>query len=268
MSAKPSKNTKYFIHSFIGIVVMFGFGLLPPFAPLTPLGMKYIGILLGLIYLWSLVEMLWPSIMALVAVILTGQFSGAAITPKAFGGDTIILVILSLAVIYALANTGMFNYVTNWLLSRKCFQGRPWILSGTLLVTMYLLAALSGGNMALLFLMWELIYKIADQIELPRTHPYCGSMVMGIIMAYVAGSCCLPFMPTYLFDVSLHCGDVPKHDWHGLHPHDQSATDEPVPGLIHGALLYAAHALCPASQCLQTPRSSFGRTAAIFAAHE
>ena len=85
MSAKPSKNTKYFIHSFIGIVVMFGFGLLPPFAPLTPLGMKYIGILLGLIYLWSLVEMLWPSIMALVAVILTGQFSGAAITPKAFG---------------------------------------------------------------------------------------------------------------------------------------------------------------------------------------
>lgn len=203
MSAKPSKNTKYFIHSFIGIVVMFGFGLLPPFAPLTPLGMKYIGILLGLIYLWSLVEMLWPSIMALVAVILTGQFSGAAITPKAFGGDTIILVILSLAVIYALANTGMFNYVTNWLLSRKCFQGRPWILSGTLLVTMYLLAALSGGNMALLFLMWELIYKIADQIELPRTHPYCGSMVMGIIMAYVAGSCCLPFMPTYLFIVGM-----------------------------------------------------------------
>lgn len=203
MSAKLSKNTKYFLHSTIGILLMFGFGLLPPFEPLTPLGMQYIGILLGLIYLWSLVEMLWPSILALVAVVLTGQFSGAAITPKAFGGDTILLVILSLAVIYALTNTGMFNYVTNWLLSRKCFQGRPWILSGTVLITMYFLSALSGGNMALLFLLWELIYKIADQIGLPRSHPYCGSMVMGIIMAYVAGSACLPFMPSYLFIVGM-----------------------------------------------------------------
>ena len=203
MPAKLSKNTRYYIHSTIGILLMFGFGLLPPFEPLTPLGMKYIGILLGLIYLWSLVEMLWPSILALVAVILTGQFSGAAITPKAFGGDTILLVILSLAVIYALTNTGMFNYVTNWLLSRKCFQGHPWILSGTILVTMYFLAALSGGNMALLFLLWELIYKIADQIGLPRTHPYCGSMAMGLIMTLVIGSCCLPFMPTYLFVVGM-----------------------------------------------------------------
>ncbi len=203
MSNEQSKNTKYFIHSFIGILLMFGFGFIPPFEPLTPLGMKYIGILLGLIYLWSLVEMLWPSILALVAVVLTGQLSGAAITPKAFGGDTIILVILSLAVIYALTNTGMFNYVTNYLLSRKCFQGRPWILSATLLLTMYGLSALSGGNMALLFLLWELVYKIADQINMPRNHAYCGAMVMGIIMAYVAGSACLPFMPSYLFIVGM-----------------------------------------------------------------
>ena len=46
-----AKDTKYFIHSVIGIVIMFGFGYLPPFAPVTPLGMKYIGILLWMIYL-------------------------------------------------------------------------------------------------------------------------------------------------------------------------------------------------------------------------
>ena len=54
-----NKDKRYFAHSIIGIIIMFGFGYLPPFAPVTPLGMKYIGILLGLIYLWSLVEMLW-----------------------------------------------------------------------------------------------------------------------------------------------------------------------------------------------------------------
>jgi len=188
----------YYIHSLIGIALMFGFGFLPPFEPLTPIGMKYIGILLGLIYLWSLVEMLWPSILGLAAVVFTQQISGTEITAKAFGSDTIILVILALAVIYALTNTGCFDYIINWFLQRKIFQGHPWILSGTLLVIMYFVAALNGG-FAMLFLMWEMVYKIADQVKMPRKSMWCAAMATGMILTYVYGSCLLPFMPTYLF---------------------------------------------------------------------
>ncbi len=179
-----NKDKRYFAHSIIGIIIMFGFGYLPPFAPVTPLGMKYIGILLGLIYLWSLVEMLWPSMLGLVALILTGTVTGTELTPKAFGTDMILIVILSLAVIFSLTSTGIFDYFTNWLLSRKMLQGHPWRLTITILFGAYLIESI-GGGIAILFLLWELVYKIADQAKMPRRHLYCGLMAVALMMCNV-----------------------------------------------------------------------------------
>ena len=193
-----NKDKRYFAHSIIGIIIMFGFGYLPPFAPVTPLGMKYIGILLGLIYLWSLVEMLWPSMLGLVALILTGTVTGTELTPKAFGTDMILIVILSLAVIFSLTSTGIFDYFTNWLLSRKMLQGHPWRLTITILFGAYLIESI-GGGIAILFLLWELVYKIADQAKMPRRHLYCGLMAVALMMCNVLGLNLFPFKPSYLF---------------------------------------------------------------------
>ena len=197
---KLSKDTKYYIHSLIGITLMFGIGFLPPLEPITPLGMKFLGILIGLIYLWSLVEMLWPSVLGLVAIILTGQATGASITPQAFGTEMIWLVVLSMAVVFSLTGTGMFDYVTNWVLTRKSLSGRPWLLSTAIIFGYYFVAVL-GGGLAVMFLLWELIYAIADRAGMKRTHPWCGAMVVGLVMAFVNGGATLPFKPNYIFVV-------------------------------------------------------------------
>ena len=49
--SQAQKDRRYYIHSIIGLIIMFGFGLLPPFSTVTEFGMKMLGILLGLIYL-------------------------------------------------------------------------------------------------------------------------------------------------------------------------------------------------------------------------
>lgn len=196
----PLKNKKYLIHSIIGLVIMFGFGFLPPWSPITPLGMRYLGILLGLIYLWSLVEMLWPSMLGLVAILLTGAISGAELTPKAFGSDMIILVILSLAVVFSLTNTGMFDYVTNWVLTRKSLKGHPWRMTFSIIMGFYFIAAL-GGGIAIMFLLWEMTYAIAEKAGMKRSDRWCGAMVVGLILAFVSGLGTLPFKPTFLFIV-------------------------------------------------------------------
>lgn len=197
---KMSKDKKYMIHSVIGIILMFGIGFLPPIEPITPLGMKYLGILVGLIYLWSLVEMLWPSVLGLVALVLTGKTTGSAVTTSAFGTDMIWLVILSMAVIFSLVKTGMFDYITNWLLTRKSLVGRPWVLSAILILGMYLIAVL-GGGVAILFLLWEIVYSIAERAGMPKSHRWCGAMVVGLMMAFVVGQATLTFKPNYIFVV-------------------------------------------------------------------
>ena len=43
------KRTSFYLHCLIGLLLMFGTWLLPPFDPITPVGMRVLGIFLGLI---------------------------------------------------------------------------------------------------------------------------------------------------------------------------------------------------------------------------
>lgn len=45
-----SKDLKYCIYTLIGLFFMFGFGMLPPIPPLTPVGMKVLGIFIAVLF--------------------------------------------------------------------------------------------------------------------------------------------------------------------------------------------------------------------------
>ena len=65
----PSQ-ARYYLHSAISLIIMFGFGSLPPITPLTPLGMNLVGIFLGVLYGWIFIEIVWPSLAGLLAMML------------------------------------------------------------------------------------------------------------------------------------------------------------------------------------------------------
>lgn len=58
-------DAKYYVHSVIGLILMFGIPLIPPIEPITHIGMQIGGIFIGLVYLWSTVGLFWPSTLAL-----------------------------------------------------------------------------------------------------------------------------------------------------------------------------------------------------------
>ena len=64
--AAPKKVS--FIHYIIVFALCFLFRFIPGFAGITPLGMGILGSFLGAIYGWIAIDMLWPSIMALVGI--------------------------------------------------------------------------------------------------------------------------------------------------------------------------------------------------------
>lgn len=92
---QKQKDTMYYVHSIIGLVIMFGFGFLPPFSTITPLGMDMLGILLGLIYLWSMVDMGWPSLAALIAYLLTGATTMKEIMATGFGNNSVMISVFA-----------------------------------------------------------------------------------------------------------------------------------------------------------------------------
>ena len=73
MSASiAKKNTISYIHVAIMLALMLGGGYLPPIAQITPIGMKVLGVFLGLVYGWCFIDLLWTSVLGFFALGLTG----------------------------------------------------------------------------------------------------------------------------------------------------------------------------------------------------
>lgn len=67
-----NKNKLYWMHSFISLALMFGFGFLPPIEPITAMGMKVLGAFLGLLYGLMFIELGWPSLFGVLALSMSG----------------------------------------------------------------------------------------------------------------------------------------------------------------------------------------------------
>lgn len=53
MSTTKQTDVKYWVHTVIGLLLMFGIQFIPPIEPITEIGMQLGGIFIGAIYLWS-----------------------------------------------------------------------------------------------------------------------------------------------------------------------------------------------------------------------
>ncbi len=93
----------YWVHTCICLLIMFGFGQMAPFGPLTPLGMNLIGIFLGILYGWIFIEIVWPSLAGLLALMLIGGMKPVQLFNKSFG-DPIVQMMFFIFVFCATIN--------------------------------------------------------------------------------------------------------------------------------------------------------------------
>ena len=65
MEKDKSKNNKFYLTLVFTMMLMLGVGLLPPFASVTPIGMKILGVFLGCIFAWIRGEIIWAGIITI-----------------------------------------------------------------------------------------------------------------------------------------------------------------------------------------------------------
>ena len=201
----PVNTKKLYICSAIGLLIMFGFGYLPNIGPLSDLGMKCFGILLGLIWLWSTTDLGWPAFMAFVALSVTGCMSVNEILTIAFSNYTVLFLIFSCMIIIPLGESGMFDYVANWMLKKSFLQGHPWRITIAMFVLCYIGLLLQGG-FAVLMMLYALTFKISDTVGMPYTSPWVAAMLMGITLVNICGGCAMPFLAGPMYVLSLFVG--------------------------------------------------------------
>ena len=97
------KEIAYYAHSLISLLIMFGCGQLTPITPLTPLGMNLIGIFLGVLYGWIFIDIIWPSMAGLLALMLIGGMKPNELFQTSFG-DPLVMMMFFIFVFCATIN--------------------------------------------------------------------------------------------------------------------------------------------------------------------
>ena len=195
---EQKKYLTYVFHCVIGICCMFGFGYLPAISPITPAGMRILGVFIGSIYMWSFLDILWPSLLGLVALCLTGYAPMGTIMQTSFGDSVSILIILSMVLFGAIQDADVTNYISRWFLTRKIINGRPIMFSFIFIFCTYVLAALSASILPAILFMWAILYGVLSDVGYQKGDKYTILMVIGTYFGAMVGHGAKPFVATGL----------------------------------------------------------------------
>lgn len=193
----------WYLHVAVILVLMFGFPHLPPFGALTPAGMQVVGIFLGLMYGWSMVSIIWPSLLGFLALAFSEVSSMKEMMAASFSNDTFMFLIFVFAFLTIIEESGVSQFFASWTISRKILQGRPWLFSYVLLVSCYFVSSFISV-FAAIFVFWSIIYSVAQRAEYKPYSPYPTIMIMGVIVVAGMSTITLPFKGGAVFLVNAY----------------------------------------------------------------
>ena len=189
---KPFKPG-YFINSIIGLALIFGFGFLPAIEPLTPLGMKLLGIFLGMVYLFTVCDVTWPSIAAIIALGLSGYCTINEAIAASMGHPVVFQSIMAYLVTGAMQYYGVAEFVARWIISRKCFRGRPMVFTYAYFLA-FTFVCIIINSVAMIFLGWTILYGVYRMTGYKRGDKYVTLSLIGLVLSFMMGGAVVPFL--------------------------------------------------------------------------
>lgn len=194
MSASVRKKKLVFaVHWIIIFACMLLFHHLPLWGTVTEYGMKLLGIFIGLMWGWMFLDLLTPSLIAMMVLLTTVEDATLAnICAQGLGSSNIFVMIVVMALAQYFQDSGLNRYLGDWFVSLKINVGRPWLFSAILLVATFLLSAFAQQIPAML-LMWVIVYSIADRAGMAKKHKWITFMIVGICMTSSWGCIAVPW---------------------------------------------------------------------------
>ena len=188
-----TKNKARLIKLVIGVFIMFVGGVIcPTWGAVTRLGVQAIFIFAGMIFLAiNNFTFVFTATAAMLAMQLTGFFTGAEIIAGSWGGSTIYQLILVYALCQGLVECGAGDVIARFLVSRKWAQGKPIAFTFMLLMaSIFAGAFLSLGGIVFYY---SVLDEIRKHLDYEVDSPWMKFNVFGIYMAACIGMTLIPY---------------------------------------------------------------------------
>lgn len=190
---KKHYSLPYIINACITLFFMFVFGyIFPPFSTLTPVGMKVLGVFIGVVWGYSACDVIWPSLFAVLAFGISGFTTmGAAITSM-MGHNVVFQSIVGFIAAGSLIHYGFGKWFVRWSLTKKMFKGRPLFYTWAFMVLFGLSAAVIN-QIALSLILYGIWQDIADSCGYEKHSSFRYMGAGGILLGTILGGALIPY---------------------------------------------------------------------------
>ena len=196
------------LHIIIGFAIIAFFWIVPPFEPITELGMRCVGAFLGMVYLWSAADTMWPSLLGLFLFGISGYdaaggFNGVWL--NAVGNYTVLLTLFAMVLFGAVDEVGDTKYIAKWFLTKKIFKGRPYVFLSVFYACCFALGALVSPITSLIIL-WPISLGLMSTLGIERCDKIWRFFFVGMFLVSTLAQPFFPFMGAQLVPISAFQG--------------------------------------------------------------
>lgn len=190
---KVDVNLKTLVHSAIMLILMFGFQLVPPPDGITSYGMAVSGVFFGLVYGWTFLGILWPSLLGVLGLAFTGYGTVEHVALAMFNNSTVLMMLLGTISFAALAQSGAADYVMGKLIGSKLSQKSPLMLVDIIFFAVLLASALDMC-MVLYFGIFPVMISTLKKCGYEKGDRFNVMFLTGFMLAVQLGMAFKPFL--------------------------------------------------------------------------
>lgn len=192
LAVERKNSTATYIHLGISLFLMYGFGFLPTFSTVTPVGMKVLGVFLGVVYGYTFCDLNTISLAAMVAYGLTGYLPMGQALTSMFGNSTMFQSFVANFSAGALTYYGFGKWFVRWSLGLPLFKGRPKLYIWSFFV-FFGFSAFFINQIPLLFLLFAIWTDIAENCGYGKDSSFIYVGFTGILISTTFGASLIPY---------------------------------------------------------------------------
>ena len=186
------KNKKDIRNIIVYLALIIVIGILPAHEPITPLGMRIIGIMTGTIWAWCTLDMIWPSFVALILVGVAGYSNVTALYASAMSNTTLMQMFLLLLLGGIITESGVGRALAIRIVNLKIAAGRPWLLSFLIIMAAFIPGLVVGSTPAMI-VVWSIIYNICDEVGMKKKESWPVFIIFMTAVESIRAMNVLPF---------------------------------------------------------------------------
>ena len=176
------KKDKYVLHWAVMVIIAFGFRFLPCPETVTPYGMAVLGIFISLIYGWTFLGLLGPSLFGAVIMGTTGYGPVQNVLIAMFSNSTVLIMLIGILAFMAVEQSGTGDWMVAKLLNSQLAKKNPVFILEILLI-IFFLGNICGIIWFLYFGMMPLISEMLLKCGYPKGDKFNYFFLAGCLMS-------------------------------------------------------------------------------------